>query len=64
MGMPSQANPNDGTMEELRRREVPPLSIQYHAEASPGPLDSMFLFDRYLRMVADGMEGLPQHRED
>jgi carbamoyl-phosphate synthase small subunit len=47
----SHTNLNDGTVEGLRHREIPLLSIQYHAEASPGPQDSMYLFERFLKMV-------------
>ncbi len=43
---------NDGTVEGLTHREVPLLTIQYHSEASPGPLDNMYLFERFLEMVA------------
>jgi carbamoyl-phosphate synthase small subunit len=47
----SQINLNDGTVEGLRHRDLPILSIQYHSEASPGPLDNMYLFERFLHMV-------------
>lgn len=47
----SHVNLNDGTVEGLRHREIPLLSIQYHAEASPGPLDNVYLFERFLKMV-------------
>ncbi len=44
---------NDGTVEGLWHRELPMLTIQYHSEASPGPLDNVYLFDRFLEMVRD-----------
>ena len=47
----SHFNLHDGTVEGLRHRELPILSIQYHSEASPGPLDNVYLFDRFLDMV-------------
>jgi len=47
----SHINLNDTTVEGLRHRDLPILSIQYHSEASPGPLDSMYLFERFLEMV-------------
>jgi carbamoyl-phosphate synthase small subunit len=47
----SHINLNDGTVEGLRHRDLAILSIQYHSEASPGPLDSMYLFERFLEMV-------------
>ena len=47
----SHINLNDGTVEGLRHRDLPVISIQYHSEASPGPLDNMYLFERFLKMV-------------
>ena len=47
----SHVNLNDGTVEGMRHRELPIMSIQYHSEASPGPLDNVYLFDRFLDMV-------------
>ncbi|MFO7773539.1 MAG: glutamine-hydrolyzing carbamoyl-phosphate synthase small subunit [Dehalococcoidia bacterium] len=47
----SHINLNDGTVEGLRHRNLPILSIQYHCEASPGPWDNMYLFERFLEMV-------------
>jgi carbamoyl-phosphate synthase small subunit len=43
---------NDGTVEGLRHREAPLLTIQYHSEASPGPLDNMYLFERFVEMIS------------
>ena len=40
----------------LLGREAPLLTIQYHSEASPGPLDNMYLFERFVEMVADARE--------
>lgn len=48
----SHINLNDGTVEGLWHREAPLLTIQYHSEASPGPHDNMYLFERFLDMVA------------
>src|SRR5262245_37986822 len=41
----TQLNLNDGTVEGIRHRDLPLLAVQYHPEASPGPLDSYGLFD-------------------
>jgi carbamoyl-phosphate synthase small subunit len=49
----SHINLNDGTVEGLRHRDLPILSIQYHSEASPGPQDNMYLFERFLEMVRE-----------
>ncbi|MBN2185946.1 MAG: glutamine-hydrolyzing carbamoyl-phosphate synthase small subunit [Dehalococcoidia bacterium] len=47
----SHVNLNDGTVEGLRHRDLPIMAIQYHSEAAPGPLDNMYLFERFLEMV-------------
>lgn len=47
----SHVNVHDGTVEGIRHRAEPVFSIQYHAEASPGPLDNAHLFDRFLDLV-------------
>ncbi len=47
----AQINLNDGTVEGLRHRDLPILSIQYHPEASPGPMDSRYLFNQFLEMI-------------
>lgn len=47
----TQINLNDGTVEGLRHKELPLFAIQYHSEASPGPLDNTYLFDQFLEMV-------------
>ena len=47
----SHVNLNDNTVEGLRHTKLPVQTIQYHSEASPGPHDSEYLFDRFLEMV-------------
>ncbi len=47
----SHVNLNDGTVEGLTMRDEPVMTIQYHSEASPGPLDSMGMFDRFVQMM-------------
>ncbi|HET9015063.1 MAG TPA: glutamine-hydrolyzing carbamoyl-phosphate synthase small subunit [Thermomicrobiaceae bacterium] len=49
----SQINLNDGSVEGLEHAELPVFSIQYHPEGSPGPLDSQYLFDRFIERVRE-----------
>jgi carbamoyl-phosphate synthase small subunit len=49
----SHVHLNDGTCEGLRHRELPAFTIQYHSEASPGPHDNRYLFDRFLELVEE-----------
>lgn len=44
-------NLNDNTIEGLRFKNFPGMSVQYHPEASPGPHDSSYLFDQFMDMV-------------
>jgi carbamoyl-phosphate synthase small subunit len=44
-------NLNDGTVEGLRHKKLPIFAIQYHSEASPGPLDNTYLFDQFMEMI-------------
>jgi carbamoyl-phosphate synthase small subunit len=43
----------DGTLQGLAWREQPAFSFQGHPEASPGPRDIGYLFDRYVRSMRD-----------
>jgi carbamoyl-phosphate synthase small subunit len=50
-------NTNDGTNEGIRSRLQPYFSVQFHPEAHPGPTDTTFLFDDFLRIA-----GAMRHR--
>ncbi|MEO1128952.1 MAG: glutamine-hydrolyzing carbamoyl-phosphate synthase small subunit [Planctomycetota bacterium] len=45
-------NLNDGSNEGLRHAWAPYRSVQFHPEARPGPVDSEFLFDEFVRMLS------------
>ncbi len=44
-------NLNDDTIEGIRLKNKPAFSVQYHPEASPGPHDARYLFDRFVEML-------------
>lgn len=47
-------NLNDHTLEGFRLRNHPVFSVQYHPEAAPGPHDSLYLFDEFIKLMAGG----------
>jgi carbamoyl-phosphate synthase small subunit len=47
----SHINLNDRTLEGLVHRKLPLFSVQYHPEASPGPHDASYLFDRFIGLM-------------
>jgi carbamoyl-phosphate synthase small subunit len=55
----THVNLNDGTVEGLQHRELPVFTIQYHPEASPGPRDSHYLFDRFLTSLQTTRHSAP-----
>ena len=52
--VPAFVNVNDGTNEGLKYVNKNIFTVQYHPEACPGPLDSGYLFDRFLKMMEEG----------
>jgi carbamoyl-phosphate synthase small subunit len=44
-------NLNDRTCEGFQHKTLPAFSVQYHPEASPGPHDSRYLFQRFVDMM-------------
>lgn len=44
-------NANDGTCEGVEYTYMPAFSVQFHPEACGGPLDTGFLFDKFIDMI-------------
>lgn len=47
----TQINLNDNTVEGMRHKTLPIYCVQYHPEACPGPLDSEYVFDKFLELA-------------
>ena len=43
----------DGSLQGIARTDAPAFSFQGHPEASPGPHDVSYLFDRFIKLMAD-----------
>lgn len=44
-------NANDNTNEGIRHTRKPFFSVQFHPEATPGPTDTAYLFDEFLKLL-------------
>jgi carbamoyl-phosphate synthase small subunit len=47
----THVNLNDQTLEGFRHRNHPVFCVQYHPEAAPGPHDSHYLFDEFIKLM-------------
>jgi len=47
----TSTNLNDDTVEGIQHKDWPIFSVQYHPEASPGPHDSDYLFDKFAGLM-------------
>jgi carbamoyl-phosphate synthase small subunit len=47
----TQINLNDGTPEGIKHKELPVSSVQYHPEAGPGPHDTDYTFDKFIKTI-------------
>ena len=49
----THVNLNDQSIEGIRLKGKPAFSVQYHPESTPGPHDSRYLFDEFIKMVKE-----------
>ena len=49
----SFVNANDGTCEGVTYTDMPAFTVQFHPEACGGPLDTSFLFDKFIAMMQE-----------
>lgn len=52
-GKESLLNANDGTVEGMDYPELKAFTVQFHPEACSGPLDTDFLFDKFIKLMED-----------
>lgn len=48
------SNADDDTVEGIEHASKPVIAVQFHPEASPGPYDCMFVFDRFKQIIDEG----------
>jgi carbamoyl-phosphate synthase small subunit len=58
------SNADDNTVEGLEHKNKPIIAVQFHPEASPGPYDCMFVFDRFREIIATDMRDRTDAIED
>ena len=49
----THVNLNDDSIEGIRLKDRPAFSVQYHPESTPGPHDSRYLFDDFIKLIKE-----------
>jgi len=49
----THVNLNDATVEGMRHKTLPIISVQYHPEAAPGPHDAEHHFKRFIELMEE-----------
>ncbi len=49
----THVNLNEDSLEGLENRSIRAFAVQYHPEASPGPHDSAYLFNQFVKVIQD-----------
>jgi carbamoyl-phosphate synthase small subunit len=49
----THVNLNDNTVAGLRHKQLPVFSVQYHPESAPGPHDSEYLFEHFVKLMSE-----------
>ncbi len=52
----THVNLNDQTVAGLKHKKLPIFSVQYHPESAPGPHDSEYLFENFIRLMEDSKD--------
>ena len=51
-------NLNDNTVQGIKHKHLPYSSVQFHPEANPGPVDTNWLFDRFITQLKNTADSL------
>lgn len=56
------SNIDDTTVEGIEHEKKPIIAVQFHPEASPGPYDCTFVFDKFKKLIEDNYRYLEKNR--